>query len=469
MAAPKPKKVSIITYQVGFGDCFLMIIGYNDGSERFVMFDFGTMAMPESLGVKRGDWLKRIANDIKQRCNAQLDILVATHRHQDHVLGFGTDGKAGGAGLIIKECKPKLVLQPWTEHPKLKIDAKDAKQSLVSADWVKKAADRSHVLKLENIHAISASAVNEASVLKQYGLFAAGQVVVIGLDAVSNKSAIQNLANMGAGGKGLYLKYGDEVTLGPKIKNILPGVKIKVLGPPTLAERPEVGSEMDENDDEFWPLQALSFNYWSTLAATAAMATRNKSAGRRLFPNAETYQTPFPSRTRWFVRRMRQVRADQLLQLTKSMDKALNNTSLILMFEIGGKKFLFPGDAQWENWDYCLNIAPDKQKNLKMLADTTLYKVGHHGSTNATPQTLYRTFAKKKTDPGITDATAMQSVVSTLGDENDNEYVYGSEANESEVPRIPLIEALEEAGTVFNTRDIIDSKQLSMDPIEFDL
>src|SRR5262245_6824646 len=266
MAAPKPKKVSIIAYQVGFGDCFLMIIDYNDGSKRFVMFDFGTMAMPKSLGVKRGEWLKKIANDIKERCNSQLDILVVTHRHQDHVLGFATDGTGGRAGLVIKECKPRLVLQPWTEHPKLKIDAKDASQSLVSAESVRKAAARSHVLKLENIHAISASAVNEARNLRQFGLPAAGQVEVIGLDNVSNQSAIQNLANMGANGKGLYLKNGHDVTLGPKIKNILPGVKIKVLGPPTLAERPEVGSEMDENDEEFWPLQALSLNYWSTLA-----------------------------------------------------------------------------------------------------------------------------------------------------------------------------------------------------------
>ena len=37
------------------------------------------------------------------------------------------------------------------------------------------------------------------------------------------------------------------------------------------------------------------------------------------------------------------------------MDDALNNTSVILLFEAGGKKLLFPGDAQWENWELALN------------------------------------------------------------------------------------------------------------------
>ena len=64
----------------------------------------------------------------------------------------------------------------------------------------------------------------------------------------------------------------------------------------------------------------------------------------------------------------------------RAMDDALNNTSVILLFEFGTRKLLFPGDAQIENWSYALS----RKADLAMLADTDVYKVGHHGSHNAT-------------------------------------------------------------------------------------
>ena len=76
--AVKPKKVTLRTYQVGFGDCFLMIVGYSDGSEKFVLFDFGTTALPKSLGKTQGQWLKMIADDIKQPL-----LVAARYRGRD--------------------------------------------------------------------------------------------------------------------------------------------------------------------------------------------------------------------------------------------------------------------------------------------------------------------------------------------------------------------------------------------------
>ena len=51
--------------------------------------------------------------------------------------------------------------------------------------------------------------------------------------------------------------------------------------------------------------------------------------------------------------------AEELLAIVRSVDDALNNTSLILLFDIEGKKLLFPGDAQVENWRYALFQAPN--------------------------------------------------------------------------------------------------------------
>jgi hypothetical protein len=62
----------------------------------------------------------------------------------------------------------------------------------------------------------------------------------------------------------------------------------------------------------------------------------------------------------------------------------VNNTSLVLAIELteSGKVLLFPGDAEEESWETWEN------KEVEDLHDlynrTVLYKVGHHGSINAT-------------------------------------------------------------------------------------
>ena len=60
--------------------------------------------------------------------------MVATHRHADHISGFGTDGKTGKSGRDDHgRSSPKLVLQPWTEDPDAAKDARTAtKDSLRS-------------------------------------------------------------------------------------------------------------------------------------------------------------------------------------------------------------------------------------------------------------------------------------------------------------------------------------------------
>ena len=63
--------------------------------------------------------------------------------------------------------------------------------------------------------------------------------------------------------------------------------------------------------------------------------------------------------TRWFTKRLDTIRGDELLEIVRALDQAMNNTSLILLFEVGAKKLLFAGDAQIENWLYALQTAPD--------------------------------------------------------------------------------------------------------------
>jgi hypothetical protein len=73
--------------------------------------------------------------------------------------------------------------------------------------------------------------------------------------------------------------------------------------------------------------------------------------------------------------------SDSLLTATM-LDHALNNTSLVLGFEIGDQMLLFVGDAQWGSWQQSL----DDESSAEVLRRATFYKVGHHGSHNATPR-----------------------------------------------------------------------------------
>jgi len=67
------------------------------------------------------------------------------------------------------------------------------------------------------------------------------------------------------------------------------------------------------------------------------------------------------------------------------LQSATNNTSLVLAIEFGGGDvLLFAGDAQVGNWLSWQNLKWPNMTGPDLLARTVFYKVGHHGSHNAT-------------------------------------------------------------------------------------
>jgi predicted GNAT family N-acyltransferase len=82
-------------------------------------------------------------------------------------------------------------------------------------------------------------------------------------------------------------------------------------------------------------------------------------------------------------------------QLALHLDSYTNNSCLALAIELveSGKVLLFPGDAQFGNWiswkDLSWDILDKNGLKVKvtmadLLNQTVFYKVGHHGSHNAT-------------------------------------------------------------------------------------
>jgi hypothetical protein len=76
--------------------------------------------------------------------------------------------------------------------------------------------------------------------------------------------------------------------------------------------------------------------------------------------------------------------------LAMQLDRGVNNTSLVLAFEMvdTGRVFLFPGDAQvgsWLSWrDVKWSVGQSAVQAVDLLARTVFLKVAHHGSQNAT-------------------------------------------------------------------------------------
>src|SRR5262249_42993258 len=127
---------------------------------------------------------------------------------------------------------------------------------------------------------------------------------------------------------------------------------------------------------------------WASQHLAMTSAARSNTAA--LFPEHKRSSSA-PPNFRWFIRQSRQLHADQMLELVRDLDSVMNNTSVILLMEFGGRKLLFPGDAQIENWSYALSQPAWK----KLLEDVNVYKVGHHGSLNATPKSLWALFKNK--------------------------------------------------------------------------
>jgi hypothetical protein len=94
-------------------------------------------------------------------------------------------------------------------------------------------------------------------------------------------------------------------------------------------------------------------------------------------------------------RSWRRIDADWLgaaAQVALNLGNDTNNTSLVLAFEWGapgqGQILLFPADAQVGNWlswrDQKYKLGSHSTTADDLLSRTVIYKVGHHGSHNAT-------------------------------------------------------------------------------------
>lgn len=407
--ANTPRRVTIRMYQMGFGDCFLLSVHY-PSRERHILIDFGCQRQPPQA-EGRTSWLVKVAENIRERVDPDgdgpgLDVVIATHRHQDHINGFARKVDGTGPGDIIHTLGVRQVFQPWTEHPNADVDAEFAPRD----------GRRGFRNQLSIMQAMANRFAKQAPRVRGLTPPERRRFQFMGENNISNRSAVESL--MALSDDPNYLFEGCGAGLGRRF----PGVKMHVLGPPTLRQSEAIRRQTSRHE-EFW-------HFHSNLQS-------HRDAADRLFPDHET--AAYPNHHRWFVKQVEALTGDGLFGVVRALDRTLNNTSLVLLFEIGGKKFLFPGDAQIENWTHALNSG----QYDALLRDVDVYKVGHHGSLNATPKNrLWGAFSKR------TESEAGERLTTLLSS------MHGVHGHHNEVPRRKLVQAMREESDLHTTSSL---------------
>ena len=348
------KRITIRMYNVGFGDAFLLAFPAPD-RPRKVLIDCGVHFAGTNPQAPLARLVEQIVNDVTEGGTPRIDLVICTHRHQDHVEGFSNP--------LWQTVEVGEVWMPWTEdysNPDARkiLEAQSTKAKKLTLVLDKMLAQPARF-------GLNAKRAKELELLKAFSA-----------NSLSNTEAMATLHDGFKGGKNIprrYLPYEkrNDNSFGPEF---LPGVTVHVMGP---SRDPEVIRDMNPSSNEQW----LRF-----------METRLAPDYRAHRPFAEGWAKDFdelkkddPLRdllSKEELKAIETIGDGTEFSVAVKLEQAVNGTSLMMMFEMGKARLLFPGDAQNGTWKAAL--ADPEWRAL--MAQTNFYKVGHHGSHNATPR-----------------------------------------------------------------------------------
>jgi beta-lactamase superfamily II metal-dependent hydrolase len=400
-------------YNVGFGDCFLVTVA-TGGLPLRILFDCGSIAAEPTVSMD--DVLERLfADATDEGADApRIDVIVGTHRHRDHVSGFA---KPGWDRVAVQE-----VWMPWTEDPKDPL-AKDIRERQSRLAQALEASLRSKL-------AVGGNTPDEIARLTR--------LQELALNALSNQAAMRTLHEGFAGNptrKFLPARDGGLVLDSPA----LPDVTVYVLGPSRDKEvirdmDPPAGKSYLRLVDSLEPGDAVPPPFsrewqideetWRQASAGLAATIPNSHVAQLLGLRGAPTDRPDPPQLSPSDRETITELGELDQGVAVSLDKAVNGTSLMIVLRVGARYLLFPGDAQWGSWQAALS----NEATRALLEKTSFYKVGHHGSHNATPVEFVEDVVRQ---PGLPAMISTRPI-----------------AQWPEIPRQPLIDALTLHGCV---------------------
>lgn len=339
MATRKKKSVAVRMYNVGLGDSFLIRFP-GERREHKVLIDCGVHISGPGP-YKMAAVVDQIIEDVTDKDGTpRIDVVVATHRHADHIVGFESERWG--------EVEVGEVWMPWTEHP-TDVEARKIRDKQSKKAKSIRAALAAMNARPELLEIVDNSLTNARAMETLHGGFA-------------NKTKIRYLPP----------KRRDDQTF---LTDVLPGVTVHAMGP---SRDPEVIRDMDPPKGGAFELRRAAAGGGDGGGNGAALFAK----GFELTGEAREAQLEAFEVTPHDLRDLEKKADEDPFAVAVQLDKAVNGTSLLLMFEMGRAHLLFPGDAQWGTWQNALADSEFKE----LLRKTNFLKVGHHGSHNATPR-----------------------------------------------------------------------------------
>jgi hypothetical protein len=436
MKAPS-SGVKIRMYRQGHGDCFLL--AFPPQSRRssrpvFMLIDCGLKPKSE---VKRTNKIDKVIADIADATGNKIDIVVVTHEHQDHVNGFLAKASSGNR-KAFDPIEIGTVWLAWTEDGKDRFANKlrdrfnDTLLGLARAHMRLAAVDPgseklSRIEDLLNLEVgqdgAGAAFANEFQITSDQNphLTYADQMA-LAIKGITNKKALKYLRDK-AEHKPLFLRPDRGPYSIPRVK----GTKVYAFGPPRdeellLSLNPTGKEEFKlHGRNRPFALDGPSLSFFSAVSEENGSANGSPFSPKYCLPEDDVLTLPAPPpdpvppppgapplpapTVQEHYRRLyggtipdpmdewRRIDGEWLDQsdvLALRLNSEVNNTSLVLAIELPStrKVLLFTGDAQrgsWISWKDLEWEENEKKTTAKdLLARTVLYKVGHHGSHNAT-------------------------------------------------------------------------------------
>lgn len=399
--ATKPKPVAaqsafgpavrVRMYRQGLGDCFLITFDLG-GNEKHMLIDCGTLGTKATPGVKLSD----VVDDIATTTQNHLHLLIATHEHQDHISGFGSQKNK------FAQIKIDNIWMAWTEDP----DDELAQQ------LAKDRRDLGAALKAVAASPAAAGSSAREAIAGMLGFFGESENdSPVGFAEGLNET-MSHVRN-GLGPQATFHKPGE----GPITPSWLDGFRIYVLGPPrSESALKDMGTD---TSSELYHL-GIGASVKGLAAAISGATRAEKIQCEEQMPFDTRYRRDTAEASRWFeeygadASKWRRIDSDWLTaasDLALQLDSITNNTSLAIAIEriADGRVLLFPADAQEGNWlswhdaklMWRVADAGGVQREVTaadLLNRTVFYKVGHHSSHNATARTKGLELMKRESE-----------------------------------------------------------------------
>lgn len=389
---PATGGVRIRFFCQGIGDCHLLRFDKPGGGAFWMLIDCGIHS-----SVSGGtDKIRSIVDNILS-VTKRLDVIVLTHEHWDHNSGFFS------ALDKFKEFEVGEIWLAWTEN---------------AADPQARALDKFKDEALKALQGASLRLDQAQGLSSHLETVQQGLRMVLGFNFGAQGEKVRSARNAAIGLAPNNVKFLEPITA-PFTLPVDPAIRVYVLGPPRdkalLGVTDSAGEmygmassgmaplvsglnnsfEVSEGSDDFWNDETAPFDSNEGLVLSDLLnAGSGAGDGQRsdTAVTAELVQKLYvgdKNANAW-----RRIDHDWLgvsADLAIQMDKRTNNSSLVLAFEFmqTSRVLLFVGDAQVGNWLSWKDVQwkiDDKTtvSAYDLLARTVFYKVGHHGSHNAT-------------------------------------------------------------------------------------